>query len=119
MRLLTSVHDPSLAWDILSLLKDKGIPTYVKVTGFFNGFGVRRQQIFVCLDAHFEDAQALLRDPDHQVRHPVDVDAFDLEAQGVDGRQVKWGVIVLAVVVLTLVAYFWVLDVPVWPAQSQ
>jgi len=83
------------------------------------GHGVLQQQIFVCLDVHFEDAQALLLDPDHVVRHPVDVDAFDLDTQGVDARQIKWGVVVLAIVALTLIAYFWVIDIPICCVEPQ
>lgn len=112
MRLLTLVYDYSIAWKIVSLLNDKGIPTFVKNTRGATGLGSSRYRIFVCLDEHMEDAQALLQNPDHAVRHPVDVEAFERDTRGIDARQLKWGVILLAVVVIVIVTLLWLLDVP-------
>jgi len=121
MRLLTLVYDTSIAWEIVSLLNGKGIPTFVKNTRGATGLGSSRYRIFVCIDEHAEDAQALLRNPDRIVRHPVDVEAFQRDARGVDIRQLKWGAIMLVIVVVTilLVTALWLHDLPLWTHESR
>ena len=115
MQILARVHGDDVAGRIVSLLHAKGIPTFVKSRRVgVPGFGPATHVIFVCLDAHVEDAHRLMQDPDHAVRQPVDVDAYQRDAGTVDSRQVKWGALALAVVALTVIALFFALDIPVF-----
>jgi hypothetical protein len=115
MQVLARVHDGDVAGRIVSLLHAKGIPTFVK-SGRVGvpGFGPATYVIFVCLDSHVEDAHKLLDDPGHVVQQPVDVETYKRDAAGVDSRQVKWGALVLAAVVLAITALFLGLDIPVF-----
>jgi hypothetical protein len=95
MRLLTYVHDADLASEIILRLHHKGIPTLVKGTGVR---GLFREAIFVCLNVQFDDARALLDNPDHEVAEPVDVDAFKRDVARLDGGLLTWGFVALVVV---------------------
>lgn len=53
------------------LLASRGIPTY-----WNPGFGGALAPLFVCIDEQYDDAVALLEDPQHVVAHPVDVAEF-------------------------------------------
>lgn len=112
VHLIARVHGQSAAWDIASTLNGKGIPTFVKQYSGSTGFGVTTYRIYVCLDRHVADAHAVLENPNHVVRDPVDVEAFNRDARGVDGRILKWGVRILAVVVAAMAAVLWLLDIP-------
>jgi hypothetical protein len=115
MQVLARVHGDDVAGGIVSLLHAKGIPTFVKSRRIgVPGFGPATYVIFVCLDAHIEDAHKLLDNPAHVVRQPVDVETYKRDAAGVDSRQVKWGLLVLAAVVLAIGALLLGLGIPVF-----
>lgn len=56
---------------IRELLASRGIPTY-----WNPGFGGACAPLFVCIDEQYNDALALLKNPEHTVAHPVDVKEF-------------------------------------------
>ncbi len=53
------------------LLASHGIPTY-----WNQGLGGARAPLFVCIDEQYDDALALLKNPEHVVAHPVNVEEF-------------------------------------------
>jgi hypothetical protein len=78
MRVLTHGFEDNVE-DVVALLDQKGIPTFTRR-------GRDGVMVYVCLPRHYEDAFRLLKDPDHVVKEPVDVQAFREAAanQGVD-----------------------------------
>ena len=70
MRYLRDVHDAEEVDRLVALLEDRGIAPYVQPIGLRRM--LKRYKLFVMLDAQFEDAVALLRDPEHVVVHPLD-----------------------------------------------
>ncbi len=72
MRLIAQTNDAGERERVRALLEDNGIPV-------FQQQGYRApgpKATFVCIDAQYDDALALLANPDHEVREPVDVQAF-------------------------------------------
>jgi hypothetical protein len=114
MKFLTSVYDRNRAGEILGVLRDKGIPAFTKVAGS-PWVAPYQIAIFVCIDAQYEDASAVLRNPEHLVKMPVDVAEFEELAKKQDVMPlIKWGVILglVMIIVVTLVGYF--LGVPLF-----
>jgi hypothetical protein len=74
MRRLNCAHSQLGRAEIVARLESRGIPVYVDSLSAFRNPG--RGAIFVCLDAQYADAVALLRDENHIVAEPVDVEAF-------------------------------------------
>ena len=103
MKLLTQVFSNAERARVEDLLNERGIPTYARGTGGSRTGTALGSDIFVCVDAQFEDAVTLLTDPDHQVSQPIDVAEFkqDVARVGV-GPIAKW----LVLPVLALVALF-------------
>lgn len=103
MRLLTRAHDREDLEDLRSLLERKGIPVRLDESG-----------VDTCLYVHlanqFQDARALLRNAEHEVRHPVDVAEFHatLANVGVTGL-VRPALHALATVLTLLALIAWVL----------
>jgi len=62
---------------IRELLTSRGIPTY-QLGGFKAG---ARGPLFVCINEQYEDALAVLKNPEHVVANPVDVAQFWHTAQ--------------------------------------
>ena len=60
---------------IRDLLASRGIPTYLST-----GFKASRGALFVCINEQYEDALAVLKNPEHVVANPVDVSEFEREA---------------------------------------
>jgi len=61
------------------LLESRGIPVFISGTESFRMrplLVLYRKGVWVCLDEQFDDAVMLLKNPDHEVSNPVDVDAF-------------------------------------------
>jgi hypothetical protein len=90
----------------LSLLRSKGIPTYVRFSGVPSVWPTQyRTAIFVCLDRHYDDALRLLKDPSHQVREPVDVDEYERFSKDAPTSPLilRWSLVVLGVSVLFFV----------------
>jgi len=83
--------------EIAALLESRGIPVYVDW-----GWRIRnpsRGAIFVCLDAQYDDAVALLGDENHDVAEPVDVEAFWKKAPGTLPTILNWALAALAIVI--------------------
>jgi hypothetical protein len=90
---------------VTELLESRGIPVYPEgVAGRFRSW---RWCLFVCINDQFEDAVALLKNENHDVRQPVDVAAFKREAEVLGSPEVlKNALIVLLGLVLLAGAIF-------------
>ena len=82
MKLIGHVHDQNAYQETVGLLHSRGIPTFTKHSGapvmWPTAF---RVALYVALDKHYEDALALLSNPDHKVEEPVDVEKYKLQSQ--------------------------------------
>ena len=80
MQLLTEVADLNELNHLRFLFESKGILIYIanedsaRNFSFFHPSG--RYAIHVVFDEQFADAQKLLEDENHEVQHPVDVEAY-------------------------------------------
>src|SRR4051812_23292862 len=88
-------------------LESRGIPVFHDN----GGVGIRnpaRIALFVCINAQYDDAVALMRDENHDVREPVDVEAFKTAAGTTSPSLVKGVLLALVIVVAiwVLVAMF-------------
>ena len=61
---------------IRDLLASRGIPTYWAKT-----YRSVRGMLFVCINEQFDDALAVLKNPNHEVAQPVDVAEFERRAK--------------------------------------
>ena len=87
--------------DVIFLLKESGIPTFVS-------HGSDGPHLYVCIPGQFEDAQLLLEDPEHVVREPVNVQAFsDTIAQQRMGPFFRIVLPVVAVLVALFAVFLW------------
>jgi len=102
MRRLNCAHSQLGRAEIVARLESRGIPVYVDSVSAFRNPG--RGAIFVCLDAQYADAVALLRNEDHIVADPVDVEAFWKKAPGT-----LPAILNASLAVLVLVAVLWLL----------
>lgn len=91
MKSLGIFNNPSECKQIRDLLESRGIPTDLN-TGSFAGRGA----LLVCINEQYEDALALLENPEHVVAEPVDVAQFRqaVKTQGL-GTILKGGIAVL------------------------
>ena len=79
MRLLFESENPSELTEARDLLEENGIPVFISSQETYrirSSAVLFKKGLWVCLDEHFQDAAALLKDPNHQVAQPVDVEAF-------------------------------------------
>ena len=107
MQLLTYASGAADATRILSLMHERGIPTWTESTRLPGTQNPMELAVFVCIDDQFDDARALLVDPDHVVRDPVDVAEFEARAANVDLMpMLSWGAAVAAVLFLFVVALY-------------
>jgi hypothetical protein len=73
-----------------------------------NGIG---SAIFVCIDAQFEDAVALLSDPDHEVAQPINVTEFNQAITKVGVTPIAtWLILPVILVVLLFAGMVFVLS---------
>ena len=107
MKIVAEAHDAEELTRVTQLLHSKGIPT------FGRSHGSRYQvhwKIFVCLDEQFEDAAAVLQNPDHTPLLQVDVEAFlaEADARNLDAiaDSARWtlALVALAVFLIFIVA---------------
>jgi len=114
MRLVVYANDNWEAARVLGLLRNNGIATYSKAAGS-PWIGPTRIAIFVHFDGQYDDAVALLRNPRHVVRNPIDIERFEnaSDAQSV-APILRWSVTALAVVVLFIIALLYWLDKPLF-----
>jgi hypothetical protein len=120
MRTILATEDADefeMVWDRLT---EGGIPVftpskYSEMSGFH--VGARQYVLCIWLDHQFEDAVQLLRNPDHVVQNPVDLDEFERMQDQVDERMEKktdlmtekalnWGVGLLVLAICGGFAYF-------------
>jgi len=73
LKLLTKVYDRDLLNHSARLLENAGIPVFCKTYG---GLVTIYYSLFVLIDDQLEDAIKLLKDPNHVVSNPVDIDEF-------------------------------------------
>ncbi|HKE47854.1 MAG TPA: hypothetical protein VKB52_07295 [Rhodanobacteraceae bacterium] len=85
---------------ITLLLESRGIPTfYQSAIRSLLGRDATRGALFVCINAQYDDAVALLSNEHHEVRDPVDVEAFKSAVNTTSPALVKAVLLVLVVVV--------------------
>jgi hypothetical protein len=101
-----SSNSPECA-QIRELLASRGIPTFFSTR--FRARGV----LFICLNEQFDDALALLKNPEHEVARPVDIEEFQRAARTQGLGTILVGSVaillfLLAIVgVLLAVHFFW------------
>jgi len=100
MKRLTNVYDRNELAALRSRLRSRGVPTYVG----FRRFTVDAFALFVCVDAQYEDALALIRDPHHVVARPVDPQLWEQAVGRASLVSVLKGAL-LALVVLVILAF--------------
>jgi hypothetical protein len=100
MRLLAYVDSAAERDRLTWLLESRGIPTFHQ-SGARSVLGriAARGALFVCINAQYDDAVALLANENHEVREPVDVDEFKKAAGTTSPALVKGVLLLLAVVV--------------------
>ena len=81
MRILTTFQDRREVQELRFLLDANGIPTQVIDSGIETQ---RRWTVSVCINSQYEDALALIENPDHEVEEGVDVGAFYTDAHRFD-----------------------------------
>lgn len=103
MKFIGHVNGTESDRQVAGMLRDRGIPVFAKYSGApANWPTPYRAALYVVLDKHYEDAIALLADPTHQVREPVDVQQYDefIASQETSPQTLKWALILLAIVAL-------------------
>ena len=90
MKLVTEYETESEA-DIASMrLEQKGIATFVSSRRTMNiplgAIGMPTVGLWVVLDDQFDDANALLFDPDHEVAHALSFDEIQKIKEGIEGH---------------------------------
>ena len=91
---------------VAALLESHGIPVFLGKSGRH----ARTAPMFVCINAHYDDAIALLANPDHEVAEPVDVEAFrraEAAALPTVLRGAAWALVALVLVAALVVALLW------------
>jgi hypothetical protein len=106
MPIIAYYPDHAEARNAFNLLESRGVPTYLKNVG--NRVWRHRTALVVLFPEQVEDAVALLQDPDHEVRNPVDMELFrQVEASGESWDvMLKWLVFVLLGLVGLIVLLF-------------
>lgn len=77
MKLISKMHSAEAAHELASFLENASIAVLVVDATT----GIRRDTyyshlVYVVVDAQYEDAVQLIRNPQHVVTHPVDVEAY-------------------------------------------
>ena len=97
MRLLTYVYSRTEQERLVGLLQSHGIPV---LGDEMQGIRYTTQiALFVCIDEQYDDALALLKNPEHAVSEPVDVDAFWKASARTQPELLRWSLVALAVLV--------------------
>jgi len=98
MKSLGSFGNSAECAEIRDLLASRGIPTYLAM-----GYRASRGALFVCINEQFEDALAVLKNPEHEVAQPVDVAEFEREARTGGLGTILKGSVALLVFLLVIV----------------
>lgn len=105
MRVLTHVYDHDELDRLVSLMHEKGIPTYARDV---ISRGNEHWVLFVCINSQAADARRILHDPDHEPAQSVNVGTFERAAysRGWD-VMIKWGLgtLVIAAATFGLIMY--------------
>ena len=106
MRSLPHIESSAERERVAELLESHGIPVFLGRSGR----NVRTAPMFVCIDAQYDDAIALLANPDHEVAEPIDVEAFKRAEAAALPSVLRGAALVLLGVVLVaalVVALLW------------
>ena len=79
MRLLFESEIPSELTEAKELLEQKGIPAFISDEETYRvrpSAVLYKKGLWVCLEEQYGDAVKLLKNPDHEVIKPVDVETF-------------------------------------------
>ena len=108
MRLLTYVQSLEERNRIVGLLESHGIPLFYDKSG--RTVLVSTIPIFVCIDAQYDDAIALLANDEHEVAGPVDVEAFrraERQAEPAVLKGAAFALFAVALVAALVIALLW------------
>lgn len=89
-------------------MRSQGVALYIRTSSY-------RQYaapylVYVCLDRQYDDALALMANPDYEPAYPVDVDAVLAETQPEGLRVlVRWTSILLLTAVIAVSAIVWLI----------
>lgn len=98
MRLLAYVQSLEERDRIVGLLESHGIPVFHDTSG--RTVLISTIPLFVCIDAQYDDAVALLANGEHEVAEPVDVAAFRRAERQAEPAVLKGAAFALLAVVL-------------------
>ena len=117
MRFRGSIHDPDERLRIRTLLESRGIPVFEQA----GRWTVTGRAMFVCIDAQYEDALALLANEDHEVHDPVDVAEFEKSERTVGLQlELKYASLALGALLLlwiAVIAFAWWSGMPILPTR--
>jgi len=108
MRLLAYVQSLEERDRIAGLMESNGIPVFHDTSG--RTVLISTIPIFVCIDAQYDDAVALLANGEHEVAEPVDVAAFrraERSAEPVVLKGAAFALLAVVLVVALVVALLW------------
>jgi hypothetical protein len=108
MRLLAYVKSLEERDRIAMLMESRGIPVFYDKSG--RTVLISTIPIFVCIDAQYDDAVALLANGEHEVAEPIDVEAFRRTEGRAQPIVLKGAAVALLAVVLIaalVVALLW------------
>ncbi|MET0027841.1 MAG: DUF2007 domain-containing protein [Candidatus Thiodiazotropha sp.] len=87
MKLVTKNNDTNTLYALKGLLEENGIPAFVAdehAVRMVNPILFSGASLWVYVDEQWEDAMALLENPDHEVANPLAVDHFYATLQADD-----------------------------------
>lgn len=86
MKLLATFETWEEASNLLIFLQGKGIIAELETRQYVYGYIATKYQVSAVLDEQYDDAVALMENPDHIVKNPLDPEEFQ---QYVDDKDVK------------------------------
>ncbi|TNJ35790.1 hypothetical protein [Arenimonas terrae] len=111
MKLLGVYSSAEESSAICGLLRKKGIPTYGEISA--PSWRLNRIPIYVCLDSQYEDALAVLANPNHLVANPVDVAEYDSVAERQEHHTLlRWSVVALLLAAAFFAVVLYLADAP-------
>ena len=102
MRVLGYIHSAEELARVTDLLESRGVPVYAEPARL--RYGPSNWCLFVCINAQYDDAVALLADENHMVSQPIDVEKFKLEERTVGLRRTLQGSLIVLAGLVLLVA---------------
>ncbi|WP_395373332.1 putative signal transducing protein [Marinicella sp. W31] len=78
MKRIFKTNEYNEALSIRGLLESAGIPAHISENGFRSRGPILPEgiDVWIYIDDQLEDAEMLMEDPNHEVREPVDIQAF-------------------------------------------